>query len=171
MAEHVEWERPEGSWASSPGVRRSMQGNRGRDTGPEMSLRRLLHARGLRYRVDVRPVKGLRRKADIVFPRQRVCVFVDGCFWHGCIDHGTRPATNRDYWTDKIEGNARRDRETDERLAAEGWTVVRFWEHDDAASAAEAVEAVVRAARASAQQTVSGGRGSARRPARPPEPA
>ena len=69
----VDWERPEGSWASSAGVRRSMQGNRGRDTRPELALRKLLHARGLRYRVDVRPLKSLRRKADVVFTRQRVC--------------------------------------------------------------------------------------------------
>jgi DNA mismatch endonuclease (patch repair protein) len=143
-----EWVRPDGSWASSAGVRRSMQGNRGRDTAPELALRRLLHARGLRYRVDVRPVRGLRRKADIVFSRQRICVFVDGCFWHGCSEHGTRPATNADYWSDKIEGNTRRDRETDAQLADEGWTVVRFWEHDPVTDAADAVEALVRSARA-----------------------
>jgi DNA mismatch endonuclease, patch repair protein len=142
-----EWVRPDGSWASSAGVRRSMQGNRGRDTKPELALRRLLHARGLRYRVDMRPVRGLRRKADIVFTRQRVCVFVDGCFWHGCSAHGTVPSTNRPYWSEKIEGNTRRDRETDKRLADEGWTVVRFWEHDDAGAAADAVEALIRAAR------------------------
>jgi DNA mismatch endonuclease (patch repair protein) len=140
----AEWERPEGSWASSAAVRRSMQGNRSRDTNPELALRRLLHARGLRYRVDTRPVQGLRRKADIVFTRQRVCVFVDGCFWHSCPDHATTPSTNRDYWVDKIERNVVRDRETDARLAEEGWTVLRFWEHDDVSVAADAVESVVR---------------------------
>lgn len=121
-----------------------MQGNRSRDTAPELALRKLLHARGLRYRVDVRPVKSLRRKADIVFTRQRICVFVDGCFWHRCPDHGTTPRTNNTYWSTKIETNARRDRETDERLADEGWTVLRFWEHDDVLAAADAVEARVR---------------------------
>jgi DNA mismatch endonuclease, patch repair protein len=144
----VDWERPEGSWASSAGVRRSMQGNRGRDTRPELALRKLLHARGLRYRVDMRPLKSLRRKADVVFTRQRVCVFVDGCFWHQCPDHATTPSTNRDYWTTKIEGNARRDRETDEKLANEGWTVLRFWEHDDALAAADKIEQVIRSFRA-----------------------
>ncbi|MDQ1443826.1 MAG: mismatch endonuclease, patch repair protein [Acidimicrobiaceae bacterium] len=121
-----------------------MQGNRGRDTQPEMALRRALFARGLRYRVDARPLKGLRRKADVIFPRQRVCVFVDGCFWHSCPSHATTPSTNRDYWSAKIENNVRRDRETDEKLAAEGWTVLRFWEHDDAHAAAAAVEAAVK---------------------------
>ena len=121
-----------------------MQGNRGRDTRPELALRRLLHSRGLRYRVDVRPVPGLRRKADIVFTRKRICVFVDGCFWHQCPDHATTPRTNRDYWSDKIEGNVRRDRETDGRLTEAGWTVLRFWEHDDVLAVADAVEAKVR---------------------------
>jgi len=124
-----------------------MQGNRGRDTKPELALRKLLFARGLRYRVDVRPVKSLRRKADVVFTRQRVCVFVDGCFWHACPTHSTTPSTNRDYWVDKITTNASRDRETDERLAAEGWTVLRFWEHDDPAVAADHVEATIRSIR------------------------
>jgi DNA mismatch endonuclease (patch repair protein) len=126
-----------------------MQGNRGRDTAPELALRRLLHARGLRYRVDVRPLRSLRRKADVVFPRLRVCVFVDGCFWHSCPDHATVPRTNNGYWSAKIEGNARRDRETDSLLAEEGWTVLRFWEHDDVLAAADAVEALVRARRGS----------------------
>ena len=121
-----------------------MQGNRSRDTAPELALRKLLHARGLRYRVDVRPEKALRRKADIVFTRQRICVFVDGCFWHQCPDHATTPRTNNTYWTTKIETNVRRDRETDERLAEAGWTVLRFWEHDDVLAAADAVEARVR---------------------------
>jgi DNA mismatch endonuclease (patch repair protein) len=140
----VAWERPEGSWASSAGVRRSMQGNRSRDTAPEMALRRLLHGRGLRYRVDVRPEKALRRKADIVFTRKRVCVFVDGCFWHACPDHATTPSTNRSYWGPKIERNVARDRETDALLAEEGWTVVRFWEHEDVVDCADRIEALVR---------------------------
>jgi DNA mismatch endonuclease (patch repair protein) len=121
-----------------------MQGNRSRDTRPELALRKLLHARGLRYRVNAPPVRGLRRRADIVFPRQRVCVFVDGCFWHRCPDHATTPSTNQTYWLDKITGNVARDRDTDLRLTQEGWTVLRFWEHDDVLAAADAVEARVR---------------------------
>jgi DNA mismatch endonuclease (patch repair protein) len=121
-----------------------MQGNRSRDTRPELALRKLLHARGLRYRVNAPPVRGLRRRADIVFPRQRVCVFVDGCFWHQCPDHATTPSTNQAYWATKITGNVARDRDTDARLADEGWTVLRFWEHDDVLAAADAVEARVR---------------------------
>src|SRR5579875_2994608 len=72
------------SWASSPAVRGRMQLQRTRDTAPELAIRRLLHARGLRYRVDVSPLPGLRRRADIVFGPAKVAVFVDGCFWHGC---------------------------------------------------------------------------------------
>jgi DNA mismatch endonuclease (patch repair protein) len=72
------------SWASSDGVRASMRANRGRDTNPEVALRSAVHALGLRYRVAWRPIKGLRRTADLVFPTERVAVFLDGCFWHGC---------------------------------------------------------------------------------------
>lgn len=141
--------RANGSWASSPASRRVMQANRRRDTSPELHVRRLLHARGLRYRVDAAPVKGLRRRADLVFGPARVAVFVDGCFWHACPEHGTRPATHADYWTTKLDRNVRRDRETDRLLAEAGWTVIRVWEHEPAENAAARIEAVVRAARAS----------------------
>ena len=96
-----------------------------------MAVRRLVHAAGLRYRVDVRPVKEVRRKADLVFPRAKVAVFVDGCFWHGCPEHGSSPKANAAWWRDKIEANVRRDRDTDARLTDAGWCVVRIWEHDD----------------------------------------
>src|SRR4051794_27753605 len=109
--------KPVASAASSARMARQAR----RDTGVEVRLRSLLHARGLRYRVHRRPLGGLRREADIVFPRARVAVFVDGCFWHGCPDHGTWPKTNAAFWRSKIEGNARRDRETDEALARAGW--------------------------------------------------
>src|SRR5690242_1595504 len=82
------------SWASSEGVRASMRANRGRDTAPELAVRRAVHRLGLRYRVSARPIASLRRTADLVFPRQRVAVFVDGCFWHGCPVHHTVAKTN-----------------------------------------------------------------------------
>lgn len=134
-----------GSWASSPGRRRNLQAIRSRDTGPELLVRRLLHAKGLRYRVDVRPEASLPRRADIVFTRARVAVFIDGCFWHGCPVHGRRSFKhNEDYWPDKIAGNVRRDRDTDQRLATSGWQVLRFWEHEAPASVVEAIERAVR---------------------------
>ncbi|MEV8212521.1 very short patch repair endonuclease [Leifsonia sp. NPDC077715] len=119
-----------GSWASSPAIRSSMRSNRGRDTAPELAIRRALHKSGLRYRVDYSPL-GNRRRADIVFTRRRVAIFVDGCFWHGCPQHATLPATNASYWVPKLQRNKDRDRETDLELRANGWTVVRIWEHED----------------------------------------
>lgn len=133
------------SWASSAAVRASMRGNRRRDTAPEMAVRRAVHALGLRYRVDARPLADLNRRADLVFTRARVAVFVDGCFWHGCPEHGTAAATNPDYWATKIEGNRRRDADTDARLSEAGWCVVRVWEHDDAVQVAASVAVEVRA--------------------------
>ncbi|MFE5656718.1 very short patch repair endonuclease [Streptomyces sp. NPDC056517] len=106
-----------------------MRSNRSRDTKPELQLRSLLHKHGLRYRVSAKPLPHLRRTADVVFTKARVAVFVDGCYWHGCPEHGSIPATNRDFWSRKIEGNIRRDRETDRLLTEAGWTVVRVWEH------------------------------------------
>jgi len=121
-----------------------MRGNKGRDTGPELALRSAVHALGLRYRVSHRPLEGLRRTADLAFTKARVAVFLDGCFWHGCPDHHSTPATNRDYWAGKVAGNRARDRDTDSRLAAAGWRVVRVWEHEDPASAALRVLGAVR---------------------------
>jgi DNA mismatch endonuclease, patch repair protein len=117
------------SWASSPGVRRSMQSNRPRDTTPEVAVRQALHRLGLRYRTHLRPIAGDRCQVDVAFTRWRVAVFVDGCFWHGCPQHATRPATNREWWGSKLDNNVARDRRTDERLQAAGWTVLRYWEH------------------------------------------
>lgn len=132
------------SWASSPGVRRSMVGNRNRDTTPELAVRRAVHRLGLRYRVAARPLPGLRRTADLVFTRQRIAVFVDGCFWHGCPDHFVAPKTNGGYWGPKVAGNVARDRDTDALLEQAGWTVLRFWEHDDPEVVAEAVAVAAR---------------------------
>lgn len=115
-----------------------------RDTAPELALRSELHQRGLRFRVDRRPVSGIRTRADVVFPRAKVAVYVDGCFWHGCPDHGTMPKANAEFWGPKLARNQERDREIDEMLAAAGWTVVRIWEHEDPLDAADRVEPVVR---------------------------
>lgn len=120
-----------------------MQRQRTRDTGIEMELRRELHRRGLSYRLHRRPLKGVRREADIVNGRLRLAVFVDGCFWHGCPEHATWPKSNEEFWRTKIEGNRNRDWETDELLRDAGWTVVRVWEHEDASAAADRVMAEV----------------------------
>lgn len=109
-----------------------MIGNRGRDTAPEIAVRRLLHAAGLRYRVNHRPLPALRRTADIVFTRRKVAVFIDGCFWHSCPEHATVPKANAEFWREKLQRNRERDRETDQCLRAAGWAVLRFWEHEDA---------------------------------------
>jgi DNA mismatch endonuclease, patch repair protein len=145
------WQPPEGSWASSAGNRKSMVGNRSRDTSPELALRKLVHAAGLRYRVAAKPLPKMRRTADLVFGPTKVAVFVDGCYWHGCPDHFVLPKTNPDYWREKIGRNIERDRETDARLEAEGWLVVRFWEHESAHQCAEAVYAAVTARRRGAE--------------------
>ena len=107
-----------------------MRSNRRRDTGPELALRRLLHAAGLRYRVDA-PIRTERRlvRPDVVFTRRRLAVFVDGCFWHQCPEHGTRPKDPTGYWTPKLQRNVERDRETTEALEEAGWVVLRIWEH------------------------------------------
>lgn len=120
-----------------------MRGNRGRDTAPELLLRRELHRRGLRYRVNASPVKSLRCRPDILFPRQKVAVFVDGCFWHSCPEHGTAPQTNTAYWQAKLARNIERDRANDQALGQLGWTVVRVWEHESAELAAERVSAAL----------------------------
>jgi DNA mismatch endonuclease (patch repair protein) len=133
-----------GSWASSPAVRAVMQGNKGRDTRPELAVRSAAHALGLRYRVGVSPLPGLRRTADMVFSRAKVAVFIDGCFWHGCPDHHRPARRNADFWATKIEGNVARDADTDGRLQAAGWTVVRIWEHEPPAEAAGKISAAVR---------------------------
>lgn len=132
---------------SSPAARATMLANRGRDTKPELAIRRRVHARGLRFYVNRRAVSDLRRTADLVFPRARVAVFVDGCFWHACPDHGTWPKSNEQWWRQKLEANVARDRETDETLTAAGWIVIRAWEHEDPTEVADRVEQAVRTAR------------------------
>jgi DNA mismatch endonuclease (patch repair protein) len=132
-----------------------MKGNRSTGTAPEIALRRALHRRGLRFRKDYKiTAAGRGVRADVVFPRQRVAVFVDGCYWHGCRQHFRMPTRNAEYWAAKIERNKARDRRVSDELGAAGWRVLRVWEHeppDDAAAlVAEAVDATVsRAAAAS----------------------
>jgi len=121
-----------------------MRSNRGRDTGPELALRSAVHALGLRYRVSARPLREVRRTADLVFPRARVAVFLDGCFWHGCPDHHTVAATNAAFWAQKVESNRARDRDTDRRLADAGWASIRVWEHEDPVKAAQRIRSAVR---------------------------
>lgn len=131
------------SWASSEATRRSMTANRGRDTGPEMAVRSAVHALGLRYRVNTRPEPSLRRTADLVFRRAKVAVFVDGCFWHSCPIHRTRPRANDGFWSEKLERTVARDRETTDALEAAGWLVLRFWEHEDPDEVAERIREAV----------------------------
>jgi DNA mismatch endonuclease (patch repair protein) len=123
-----------------------MQANRRRDTAPEVAVRSAVHALGLRFRVDL-PIRGARGRAirpDLVFTRQRVAVFVDGCFWHGCPVHGTMPATNRSYWEPKLAANRERDLRATENLQEAGWLVIRAWEHEPpeqiAGQVAEAID-------------------------------
>ncbi len=114
-----------------------------RDTLPELAVRRVLHRRGLRYRVDARPDGAGRRRADVVFTRAHVAVFIDGCYWHGCPLHCRLSGPNLDWWSNKIEKNRLRDRETDATLIAAGWIVVRAWAHDDPEHVADLVEDVL----------------------------
>jgi DNA mismatch endonuclease (patch repair protein) len=124
-----------------------MRSNKSRDTKPELALRSAVHALGLRYRVAAKPLAELRRTADLVFPRARVAVFLDGCFWHGCPQHHTVASANAKFWADKVAGNRARDRDTDDRLAEAGWVSVRIWEHEDPVEAADRVREIVRARR------------------------
>ena len=133
------------SWATSPAVRKSMRANRRRDTSPELAVRKLLHAQGLRYRVDYAPDPGrLRNRADIVFTRARVAVFIDGCYWHGCPEHHRAPASNHEYWIHKVAGNIERDQRVTAMLRDGGWIVLRFWEHQDAIEVAQEISGEVR---------------------------
>ncbi|GAA3739205.1 DNA mismatch endonuclease (patch repair protein) [Spinactinospora alkalitolerans] len=142
MTGHTKRNAPGTSWASTPGTRRSMQSNKGRDTKPELALRRAIHAMGLRYRVSFRPIPSVRRTADLVFTRARLAVFLDGCFWHGCPEHHTVAKANAEYWASKVEANRERDRQTDRLLEEAGWAVLRVWEHEDPLEAAARVRAL-----------------------------
>lgn len=124
---------------SSPEASKRLAKVRQAGTSAEMRLRRVLHSRGLRYRVGVTLIRRPRRVVDIVFRPKKVAVFVDGCFWHGCPEHGTSSKSNADFWREKIETNKRRDADTDRRLLEAGWTVIRVWEHEDPELAADQI--------------------------------
>lgn len=131
------------SWATSAATRKAMQGNRSRDTKPELEVRRILHSRGLRYFVSRRPLSHSRRTADLLFSKAKVAVFIDGCFWHGCPEHYRQPSANRTYWLDKVARNMARDVETTKQLEHAGWTVLRFWSHETPLSVADRIQILV----------------------------
>jgi len=105
---------------------RCMSKIRGRDTTPELLLRRSLWSKGIRYRLKAR----IFGKPDIVIQGRKLAIFVDGCFWHGCPEHGVQPKSNHEFWKSKIQGNIVRDKKVTAKLEKEGWTVLRFWEHE-----------------------------------------
>jgi DNA mismatch endonuclease (patch repair protein) len=120
-----------------------MRANRPRDTGPELRLRSELHGRGLRFRVHRRPEADLRTRADVVFGPAKVAVYVDGCFWHSCPEHGVLPKSNGDWWRRKLHATGERDRRNDETLEERGWHVVRVWEHEDPRDAADRISGIL----------------------------
>jgi DNA mismatch endonuclease (patch repair protein) len=139
--------------ASSPEVARRMRNVRRRDTAPELRLRSELRRRGFRFRIDASVPFLVRHRADILVRPARVAVFVDGCFWHGCPLHGVLPKSNSAWWCVKLEGVRLCDRRTDAAYEANGWTVLRFWEHHNVDSAADVVQEAVLAARRTSHQT------------------
>lgn len=106
-------------------------------TGPEMLIRHELHRLGLRFRVNFPLLPG---RPDLAFISAQIAVFVDGCFWHACPDHGVLPKNNRQWWQKKLERNVVRDREKDQQLGMMGWAVVHVWEHEDLVAASDAIE-------------------------------
>lgn len=131
--------------ASSENARRTMRANKRRDTSVELAVRRRLHRAGLRYRVDyAADPTNRRRRVDIAFTKARLAIFIDGCFWHGCPEHYVQPKANVEYWRPKIARNVERDRQSVERLEDAGWTVLRFWEHEDPDAVAATIAATVR---------------------------
>lgn len=128
---------------SSEAAHRRMSATGQKDTPAELKIRKRLFSMGLRYRADHPVLIKPRRRGDIVFPKLKVAVFVDGCFWHGCPIHGTWPKANAEFWRDKIETNRRRDDDTNRRLEEAGWKVVRIWEHEDPVGAANMIAEIV----------------------------
>lgn len=121
-----------------------MRANRRADTGPERRLRSELHALGLRFRKDLRiDLEHRKVRVDIAFPKAHVAVFVDGCFWHSCPEHGTQPRANASFWSEKLRRNVERDRLVDEALTSAGWSVLRVWEHESEVVAARRINGVV----------------------------
>jgi len=120
-----------------------MRSTKQKNTPAEVALRRELHRRGFRYRVDYPMPDITRARPDIAFPRAKVAIFVDGCFWHSCPIHATRPRANREWWEAKLAANVERDRRHDRELEAAGWTVFHVWEHEDPIDAADRIGDVV----------------------------
>lgn len=115
-----------------------------RDTRAELAVRSAVHGLGLRFRVDRAPAAGLRSRADLVFSKARVAVYIDGCFWHSCPLHATVPRSNEAWWREKLAQNRLRDRRAEQRLQDAGWQVIRIWEHERPDAAAERVASAVR---------------------------
>ena len=113
--------------AVSPERRRVMQAVKDRDTKPEMTVRRITHAMGYRYRLHGKNLLG---KPDLVFPSRKKVILVHGCFWHGhdCSRGARVPKTNRKYWKAKITGNRERDKKIKQELSGTGWGVLTIWE-------------------------------------------
>lgn len=129
--------------ASSEVVRANMKRQKRRDTRCELAVRRHLHSVGLRYRVDFRPLQSQRFRADIGWKSLKLAIFIDGCFWHGCPEHGTTPRSNTEWWTEKLSQNKQRDVRAVQQLEDEGWTVLRFWEHEPAEKVADVIISLV----------------------------
>jgi len=134
-----------------------MQSNRSRDTAPEIAVRSALHRRGLRFRKHVRPVPGLACTVDVVFPTERLALFIDGCYWHSCPEHATAPITNSEWWHAKLTATRERDERNTKALTEAGWQVVRVWEHEDPSFVADKIAQTVEGLR------LEGVRNSARR--------
>jgi DNA mismatch endonuclease, patch repair protein len=141
LADHARQERP---IPLNKAVSAQMQKMRRSSTAPELLIRHELHRRGLRYRVNFALLPG---RPDIAFTSARIAVFVDGCFWHACPEHGVLPKNNREWWREKLERNVARDRKKDQQLDMLGWVVVHMWEHDDPVVAADAIEELWRSRR------------------------
>ncbi|MEE3851786.1 very short patch repair endonuclease [Gordonia sp. LSe1-13] len=137
--------------ASSESVRSRMSKQKRKDTQAELLVRRALHSRGVRFRVGVRPEPALRVRGDIVWRGLKLIVFIDGCFWHGCPEHATRPRANAEWWAEKLDNNVRRDRRTDADLSDRDWHVLRFWEHEDPEDVADVICAKLGALRSASR--------------------
>ena len=126
---------------TSPAATKRMRSNRRLDTKPEVALRSLLHRSGLRFKKDypVRLPDGRTVHLDIAFTRKKIAVFVDGCFWHSCPEHGSTPRSNQEYWIPKLNQNVERDKNVGTGLKAKGWQVIRVWEHTHPGDAAKQV--------------------------------
>jgi DNA mismatch endonuclease (patch repair protein) len=129
--------------ASSEAVRNRMRSTPRKNTRPEIALRSQLHKLGLRFRVDVSPVRGHRGRADLVFKSPKLVVYVDGCFWHSCPIHGAVPKTNERWWGEKLERNKQRDLRTNREMRRMGWKVIRIWEHENPVTAANRIAKVI----------------------------